>query len=81
VTEPRTITGVVTVQTAAVGSKSEQVTAVLRAEGRTWLLRRSGGPAFGIDDELAAYDGMSVTVTGYAGSGVFLVTELHQPRD
>ncbi len=80
-TEPRTITGVVTVQPAAVGSKSEQVTAVLRAEGRTWLLRRSGGPAFGIDDELAAYDGKSVTVTGYAGSGVFLVTELHETPD
>ncbi len=75
-TERRTVTGVVSVQRVATGSKSEQVTAVLRAAERSWLLRRAGGPAFGVDGELAAYDGQTVTVTGYAGSSVFLVTEL-----
>ena len=36
--------------------------------------RRSGGPSFGVDDELARYAGKTVEVTGEAGPGVFLVT-------
>jgi hypothetical protein len=68
------ITGTVSVRRVATGSKSEQVTAVLTTPERSWMLRRQGGPAFGIDDELAALDGHTVTVTGFAGTGVFLAT-------
>jgi len=71
----RTVRGVVEVRPVARGSKSEQVTVVLRADERTWLLRRRGGPPFGVDDELAAWAGKAVAVTGYPGSGVFLLTE------
>jgi hypothetical protein len=71
-----TVSGRVSVRRAATGSKSEQVTAVLTTDDRSWLLRRAGGPSFGVDDELAALDGRRVTATGYAGSGVFLATSV-----
>lgn len=71
----RTVRGVVEVRPVARGSKSEQVTVVLRADDRTWLLRRLGGPPFGVDDDLATWAGKTVEVTGYPGSGVFLLTE------
>ena len=67
--------GVVSVQPVARGSKSEQPTVVLQTADRNWLLRRVGGPSFGVDDELAAWAGKTVEVTGYTGSGVFLLTE------
>jgi hypothetical protein len=75
----QTIRGVVSIQHAAAGSKSEQTTVVLTTAARSWLLRRAGGPSFGVDEDLAPYDGKTVEVTGEAGSGVFLVTE--QPRE
>jgi hypothetical protein len=68
--------GVVSVQHVARGSKSEQPAVVLQTADRSWLLRRTGGPSFGVDDELAAWAGKTVEVTGYAGGGVFLLTEL-----
>ena len=67
--------GVVSVQAVARGSKSEQPTVVLQTADRSWLLRRVDGPSFGVDDELAAWVGKTVDVTGYTGSGVFLLTE------
>jgi hypothetical protein len=76
VSEQQTVTGTVSVRRVAAGSKSEPVTAVLTANDRSWLLRRAGGRSFGVDDEVAALDGKSVTATGFAGSGVFLATEL-----
>lgn len=75
-TAPPTVTGVVSIRDVAAGSKSEQRTAVLTTNERSWLLRRPDGPSFGVDDELVAWEGQWVTVTGYAGSGVFLVVEL-----
>ncbi|MEO6713903.1 MAG: hypothetical protein ABIM89_10790 [Mycobacteriales bacterium] len=71
-----TVRGTVSVRRVATGSKSEQVTVVLTAKDRSWLLRRSGGPSFGRDEELAALDGKAVTATGFAGSGVFLATDV-----
>jgi hypothetical protein len=71
--------GVVSVLPVGVGSKSEQVAAVLRTAERTWLLRRQGGPSFGVDPQLARYEGKTVEVTGYPGSGVFLLAE--EPRE
>ena len=73
-TVEQTVTGTVSVRRVAAGSKSEQVTAVLVSSERSWLLRRAGGPSFGIDDDLAALDGKQVTVSGFPGSGVFLAT-------
>jgi len=67
--------GVVSIRRVAKGSKSEQTTVVLTTDERTWLLRRACGPAFGVDEELARYDGKTVEVTGEVGPGVFLVTE------
>jgi hypothetical protein len=67
--------GVVSVQQVARGSKSEQPAVVLQTADRSWLLRRVGGPSFGVDDELAAWAGKTVDVTGYKGGGVFLLTE------
>jgi hypothetical protein len=75
----RTVQGVVSIQPVASGSKSEQTTVVLTTDERSWLLRRAGGPSFGVDPELARYDGKSVEVTGEAGPGVFLVTG--EPRE
>ena len=60
--------GVVSVQPVGVGSKSEQVATVLTTKERTWLLRRQGGPSFGVDPHLARYEGKSVEVSGYAGA-------------
>jgi hypothetical protein len=68
--------GVISVQRVARGSKSEQPAVVLQTPERSWVLRRVGGPPFGVDDELASWVGKTVDVTGYAGSGVFLLTEL-----
>ena len=53
----RTVRGVVSIRHTASGSKSEQTTVVLTTDERSWLLRRSGGPSFGVDDDLARYDG------------------------
>jgi len=69
-----TVRGVVEIGPVARGSKSEQVSVVLRTEERTWLLRRLGGPPFGMDDALTAWAGKTVEVTGYPGTGVFLLT-------
>ena len=77
----QTVTGVVSIRRVATGSKSEQVTAILSAGERSWLLRRRGGPTFGLDSQLAKYEGRRVTVTGFAGSGVFLVTGPIKPAD
>ena len=74
--ELQTVKGTVSVRRVATGSKSEQVTAVLDTGERSWLLRRTGGPSFGVDEDLAALEGKQVTATGYAGSGVFLATEI-----
>jgi len=71
----QTVRGVVEVCPVARGSKSEHVTVVLRTDDRTWLLRRRGGPSFGVDDELAAWAGKTVEVTGFPGTGVFQLTE------
>ena len=71
----RTVRGVVSIRHTASGSKSEQTTVVLTTDERSWLLRRSGGPSFGVDDDLARDDGKTVEVTGETGPGVFLVTE------
>ena len=70
------VRGVVSLQRVARGSKSEQPAVVLHTSERSWVLRRVGGPPFGVDDELAFWVGKTVDVTGYAGSGVFLLTEL-----
>jgi hypothetical protein len=48
---------------------------VLVTADRTWLLRRTDGPSFGLDPELHALEGREVTATGYPGTGVFLLTE------
>lgn len=69
------VRGVVSVRRIARGSKSEQPAVVLQTADRSWVLRRLGGPAFGVDDELAAWAGKTVEITGHPGSGVFLVTE------
>jgi hypothetical protein len=69
-----TVRGVVEVSPVARGSKSEQVTVVLRTGQRSWMLRRAGGPSFGVDADLAVWAGKTVEVTGYPGSGVFLAT-------
>jgi hypothetical protein len=71
--------GVVSIRHVASGSKSEQTTVVLTTDERTWLLRRAGGPSFGVDEQLARYDGKMVEVTGEGGPGVFLATE--EPRE
>jgi len=71
----RSARGTVSVSRVAIGSKSEQVAAVLTTDERSWVLRRMDGPRFGVDDQLAALDGKTVDVTGYPGSGVFLLTE------
>jgi hypothetical protein len=70
-----TARGVVAVRTVAHGSKSEQPAVVLETGDRHWVLRRHGGPSFGVDDELAAWEGKTVDVVGREGNGVFLVTE------
>ena len=67
--------GVISVQQIARGSKSEQPAVVLQTNERSWVLRRADGPRFGVDDELAAYAGKTVDVTGYPGSGVFVISE------
>jgi hypothetical protein len=74
--DQETVKGTVSVRRVATGSKSEQVTAVLDTGERSWLLRRTGGPGFGVDDDLAALEGKTVTATGYKGSGVFLATDI-----
>jgi len=71
----QTVRGTVHVKRVAKGSKAEQSTAVLVTPERTWLLRRADGPSFGLDPELAGLDGLEVTATGYAGTGVFLLTQ------
>jgi hypothetical protein len=71
----QTVRGRVLIRHVATGSKSEQSTAVLVTPERTWLLRRADGPSFGVDPDLAALDGHEVTATGYAGTGVFLLSE------
>ena len=38
-----------------------------------------GRPSFGVDEDLARYDGKTVEVTGEAGPGVFLATA--EPRE
>jgi hypothetical protein len=75
----QTVRGVVSIRHTASGSKSEQTTVVLTTDERSWLLRRAGGPSFGVDEQLAHYDGKTVEVTGEAGPGVFLATE--PPRE
>jgi len=75
----QTIRGVISIQHAASGSKSEQTTVVLTTDERSWLLRRAGGPSFGVDEDLARYDGKTVEVTGETGPGVFLATT--EPRE
>jgi hypothetical protein len=69
------VRGTVRIKHVAKGSKSEQSTAVLVTPERTWLLRRADGPSFGIDPQMVALDGREVTATGYAGTGVFLLSE------
>ncbi len=71
----QTVRGTVHTKHVAKGSKSEQPTAVLVTADRTWLLRRTDGPSFGLDPELHALEGREVTATGYPGTGVFLLTE------
>jgi hypothetical protein len=71
-----TVTGVISIRRVATGSKAEQLTVLLTTDERSWLLRRSGGTVFGVDPELAKLDGRTVTVAGFAGSGVFLATEV-----
>jgi hypothetical protein len=78
---PTSTTGTVSVRRVAKGSKSDQLSVVLTTSERAWLLRRAGGPAFGVDRALAALDGRTVTVTGYPGSGVFLLTDDPVPYD
>lgn len=74
-----TCRGVVSVQPVGVGSKSEQIAVVLTTKDRSWLLRRQGGPSYGVDPQLAPYEGKTVEVSGYPGSGVFLlVGEPHE---
>jgi hypothetical protein len=68
------LTGEVSIHTVAAGSKSEQQSLVLTTAERAWLLRRAGGPGFGVDPELERLVGRTVTVEGIAGSGTFLVT-------
>ncbi len=67
--------GIVRVRVVARGSKSEQPAVVLETADRSWILRRPGGPAFGVDEELAEWAGQEVEAVGVAGSGVFLLTE------
>jgi hypothetical protein len=70
------VTGVLSIRRVAIGSKNERVTAVLTTGDRSWLVRRAGAPTFGVDKALAGLDGQTVTVTGYAGSGTFLATDV-----
>jgi hypothetical protein len=72
----RRLTGAVSILRVATGSKSEQPAVVLKAPDRSWILRRPGGPGYGVDPELARLAGRTVTVEGIAGSGVFLVSDV-----
>jgi hypothetical protein len=74
--DPVVVTGPVAVRRVAVGSKSERDAVVLDAGDRSWILRRPGGPAYGVDADLAALAGRTVTVRGAAGSGVLVVHEV-----
>jgi hypothetical protein len=76
---PDHASGIVSVRVVARGSKSEQPAVVLETADRSWVLRRAGGPSFGVDEELAAWAGRSVEAVGVAGSGVFLLTEPLRP--
>ena len=67
--------GRVAVVPVAQGSKSEQSAVVLLTATRHWILRRPDGPGFGVDDELASWEGKTVDAVGHEGNGVFLVTE------
>ena len=73
---PQHVRGVVSVQRVAHGSKSEQPAVVLQTAERSWLLRRVGGPQLRGGRRTGRWGGKTVDVTGYAGSGVFLLTEL-----
>lgn len=73
--------GIVRVRVVARGSKSEQPAVVLQTAERTWVLRRADGPSFGVDEELAEWDGKEVEAVGVAGSGVFLLTEPLRPSE
>ena len=76
-TEPVTLTGTVSLRRIAIGSKSERDSVVLATGERHWELRRGGAGAFDPPDRvLLALAGRTVTLTGYAGSGVFVVTDL-----
>jgi hypothetical protein len=68
-------TGTISIRRVAADSKSDQVTVVLTTPDHAWLLRRTGQQPFGVDPDLAELDGKRVAVTGYAGGGVFLLTE------
>ena len=72
---PESTRGIVSVTRVATGSKSEHVTAVLTTPEQSFVLRRIGTGAFADDAALFALDGRSVSVTGYPGNGVFLLTE------
>ncbi|MCW2538447.1 MAG: hypothetical protein JWN95_172 [Frankiales bacterium] len=72
-TAPTSLTGRVSVRTVAAGSKSARPAVVLQASDRDWVLRRRGAGAFDIDQELSGYANELITVSGEAGSGVFLV--------
>jgi hypothetical protein len=74
------LTGRVSVRTVARGSKSARLAVVLQAEDREWVLRRRGAGAFDVDDELSGYADQVITVSGEAGSGVFLVDSVAEPR-
>jgi len=61
---PLKVTGRVTLEPVDQGSKSEREAVVLRtAGGRSYVLRRQGGPAFG-DANLQKLVGLSITASG-----------------
>ena len=71
--ERATITGKVSRQRIAAGSKSDRVGVVLRdGAGRTYALRRAGGNPFS-DAKLDELVGQTITGTGIVSSGSFIM--------
>ena len=73
--DPMTIDVVTTIERRRVmgGTKQDRTALVAEIEGRPFVLRRRGAPAFSEDAELAALVGTTVRLTGTPLTTVFLV--------
>ena len=78
--DPPTVDVVTTVARRRVmaGTKQERTALVADIDGRTFVLRRRGAPAFTEDPELAALVGTRVAMTGTPLTTVFLVDRVTQ---